>query len=610
MKRIRKICIEKVRLVNLGPVLLPLLAALLWVASLKNIELSEMTDVGLVSVFQPWNYAALAVLIVSFSLSIRRRELNVPLLVWHTVVLLAIIHTTPLLLYGTLRYSWAWKHVGIIDYIARHGGVDRNIVTLSAYHNWPGFFALNALITETTGLKSPLSYAPWAPIFFNLVFLGTLPLIFRTFTSDRRLIWLAVWFFFLTNWVGQDYFAPQAMGYFLYLVIIGVCLRWFPAKGAPEVSEQNRSVFGRLVFHFRRMRRAPVVPPDHAATPAQLVGLLAIVVLLMITVVTSHQLTPIMMICALTALVAFRRSSASGLPILAIVLTVTWLFFFATPFLIDNLDSMTETIGQFLDNVDSNLIDTSRVSSGHRLVSLAGRALTVFLWGVAVLGGIRRIVKGYLDLPAVLLALSPFLMLAGNSYGGEILFRVYFFSLPFMAYLAASLVYPSAAAGRSWPTTVLVVLISGTLLTGLLFAHYGKERQYSFTRDEIDAARYLYEIAPPGSLLVEGSRNYPSQFLNYENFTYVPISREPQRSQSNVINHPVETLSRWMENDEYSAAYLIITRSMKAETQAIGQMPPASLEKIETALLQSPDFEVVFGNRDAKVFTLAERAGR
>jgi hypothetical protein len=500
--------------------------------------------------------------------------------------------------------------VGIIDYIARHGGVDRNIGTLSAYHNWPGFFALNALITETTGLKSPLSYAPWAPIFFNLVFLGALPLIFRTFTSDRRLIWLAVWFFFLTNWVGQDYFAPQAMGYFLYLVIIGVCLRWFPAKGAPEVSAQNRTVFGRLVFHFRRMSSAPVVPPDHAATPAQLAGLLAIVVLLMITVVTSHQLTPIMMICALTALVAFRRSSARSLPILAIVLTVTWLFYFATPFLIDNLYSMTETIGQFLDNVDSNLIDTSRVSSGHRLVSLAGRALTVFLWGAAVLGGIRRIVKGYLDLPAVLLALSPFLMLAGNSYGGEILFRVYFFSLPFMAYLAASLLYPSAAAGKSWLTTVLVVLISGTLLTGLLFAHYGKERQYSFTRDEIDAARYLYEIAPPGSLLIEGSRNYPSQFLNYENFTYVPISREPQRSQSNVINHPVDTLSRWMENDEYSAAYLIITRSMKAETQAIGQMPPASLEKIETALLQSPDFEVVFGNRDAKVFTLAERAGR
>ena len=38
--------------------------------------------------------------------------------------LLALVHGTPAVLYGTLRYSWAYKHVGIVDYILRTGTVD------------------------------------------------------------------------------------------------------------------------------------------------------------------------------------------------------------------------------------------------------------------------------------------------------------------------------------------------------------------------------------------------------------------------------------------------------------------------------------------------------
>ena len=65
------------------------------------------------------------------------------------------------------------------------------------------------------------------------------------------------------------------------------------------------------------------------------------------------------------------------------------------------------------------------------------------------------------------------------------------------------------------------------LITGYLFAHFGKDRGYYFTPDEVAAARLVYENAPPGSLLIEGNRNYPGLFVNYDRFTYVPIDREP-----------------------------------------------------------------------------------
>lgn len=594
------------------PVFLTLFAGLLWTLSALTIDPGAMTDLGLVSVLPLPSYAALLVLIVSFSLTIHQRKPNVPILLWHTVLLIFFIHGTPVLLHGTLRYSWAWKHVGIIDYILRHGSVNQTIETLGAYHNWPGFFALNALITEVTGLKSPLSYAPWAHVFFNLLYLGTLPFVLRSFTSDRRLIWLGVWFFFLTNWVGQDYFSPQAITYFLYLVVIGVCLRWFQAERPSKPTTEGGPI-GRWARSFSSSLVKGPAPVDTPATPTppwQRAAFVALVSLLLAAIASSHQLTPFMMIIALAVLVLFRRINARILPVLMIVLTVSWLFHVATPFLEKNIDNMTATIGQLLDNVDSNLIDTFRASPGRRLVALMGRGLTVLLWSLAILGGIRRLRNRRWDPAAMLLAFSPFLMLGGNAYGGEILFRVYFFALPFMAFFAAALLLPTPGSGLSWWTKAMTILLSSVLLTGLLFAYLGKERQYNFTQDEVDAARYVYDAAVPGSLLIEGSRNYPSQFRNYEYFTYVPISREPQASRTNVIDHPVETLSRWMRNSNYSEAYLIITRSMKAEVDAVGLLPKGALESIEQALLGSREFRVVFDSRDAKVFSLAKTERR
>ena len=43
---------------------------------------------------------------------------------------------------------------------------------------------------------------------------------------------------------------------------------------------------------------------------------------------------------------------------------------------------------------------------------------------------------------------------------------------------------------------------------------------YVFTTEEVAAATWLADNAPEGSLLVEGSRNYPTQFHNYEYFRY------------------------------------------------------------------------------------------
>ncbi|HEY8283017.1 MAG TPA: hypothetical protein VIJ28_01390, partial [Chloroflexota bacterium] len=455
-------------------------AIVLWIASLRSgIDLGRMTDIGLISVLPPTFYVALGILTVSFCVTVHRSATPMPLLILHVVVLIVIIHATPTILYGTLRYAWAWKHVGIVDYIIRHGSVDPSISFLNAYHNWPGFFALSALITDVAGFKSALSFAAWGPPFFNLLDLGGLLLIFTSFTRDHRQVCLGLWFFYLTNWVGQDYFSPQAMSYFLNLVVLGVCLTWFRVTETPSLSVVKRwlvfdrvaNLFHRLVFDdaahvFNRLASSAerTDSPSLAPRPARRGGLLLIIILLFVVIASTHQLTPFMAILEVLGLVIFQRCRVRNLPLLMTVITVTWIVNMAVAFLNGNLYWIVQSIGHMDANANSTLIDVTTVSHGLQTVAFMGRVLTASACCLAFLGFLRRLHHGYWDLACVLLALAPIPMLAANSYGGEMLFRVYFFALPFMAFFVASLVYPSEEAGRSWRTPALAIVMSGGLL--------------------------------------------------------------------------------------------------------------------------------------------------
>jgi hypothetical protein len=271
------------------------------------------------------------------------------------------------------------------------------------------------------------------------------------------------------------------------------------------------------------------------------------------------------------------------------------------------LSSLVESFAQVQDALDSGFIHLGSASYAQQLIATMGRGLTVGVWGLALLGAIRRLRKGFWDLSMMLLAATPMLMLAGNSYGGEILFRIYFFTLPFMAFLAAGFFFPSQHSGRSWFTTFATIVVSLAMLIGLGFAYYGKDQQYYFTPNEVAATSYLESIAPPGSLIVEGTSNYPLRYRNHTLRTqHVAFVREPREALAKILADPVTVFVRWMSNEEYPASYLIITRSMKAEVDMLGTMPAGSLDAIEDALLKSPSFRVLYENPDATIFVLAD----
>src|SRR5690606_30994380 len=273
-----------------------LVAAAAWVLGLRGADPRSMTELGLFSLFTPPMVSALVLLTVGFVLALRR---GAPgwVLGLHVVVLILLIHGTPPALYDTLRYSWAWKHTGIVEFITRTGSVDTTVERTPIYHAWPGFFAGSALMTELAAHRHAARLAMWAPVVFNLSNLLATRALFRTLTGSHRIVWLSIWLFFITNWVGQDYFSPQAMAYLLYLVTIAVVLRGF-------------------------RRREPTPPVLAAPLPRR--AALAVTVLLLAAMASSHQITPFLAVVVLAGLVVFRQVRGWYLPAIAGGLTAVW----------------------------------------------------------------------------------------------------------------------------------------------------------------------------------------------------------------------------------------------------------------------------------------------
>jgi hypothetical protein len=691
----RRLCLPTVQAhaVPLASMALVALAIGAWLISLPRVDARAMTDAGLISVLPPSFFAALVLLATGFALALRRADVWRPLLLVHVVVLALILYGTPALVEEVPRFAVTWRHVGIADYVARRHSVNPNI---DAYFNWPAFFGLLAFVDAGAGLKNALGFAAWAPLALNLLYLGPLLLIFRRTFMDRRLVWLAVWFFYLANWVGQDYLSPQGLSYFLYLVLLAVLLRWFvnwsprpysshtlsiagrasgawiaatavgrlawarfdrlfaaaTGAGVPRVtrpawrgrpSSRGRTngttlraaqtrlapwcaahVPGRLLAQPRPIVQEPASMPSQlsrlqaSARPGKRTALAAIAMVLLATLVPMHQLTPFAALAAVSALVGFGLCRLRGLPLLGVVLITTWMFFMANGFLAGHFGSLAGDVGNVEGAVGASVATRVSGSSGHFAVVLVRLLLTGSWWLLAIAGAARARRARQTILPYAVLALAPFPLLALQSYGGEILLRIYLFSAPFAALFVAALFQgrinnaPTGSSATRWRDLTLVGLLSVALATGVLVARYGNERMDAFTKNEVNAVSTIYDKAPPGSLIVAGSSNMPWKFRAYEDYRLIRLTATKQWARLDESPHSLLALVQALKTmtDQASGdeeAYVILTASQQAEIDLLGEGPRDAIPRLRAALTSSPAFTQILANRDAAVFVRRRR---
>jgi hypothetical protein len=332
---------------------------------------------------------------------------------------------------------------------------------------------------------------------------------------------------------------------------------------------------------------------------------------LMAAIASSHQLTPFMLLAALFILALFRQLRPRFLvPLAMVAITVGWLEYGAKSWVSQNSKSLIPTglPWQNATHAAAGTAAAGTISSGQHIIDLGSRGLSGALGVLAVIGFWRwrhhhNATQRRAWFRIALLAAAAFPAVS-NSYGGEIIFRIYLFALPFMAIAAAAAFFPHPRVGRS----VLTGLVLGCTLLGLTagysLGNFGEESINYFTPQEVAASKWVYQTAPKGAMLLGPNSNFPWAFVHYDWYTYTFLDSVQASISRNALRSPVNTMVYLMAGRK-PAPYLILTRSEEAEITMLGLWPAGEYTVFTHDLLASGKFKIVYQNSDALILQLA-----
>ncbi|CAM5586010.1 lipopolysaccharide biosynthesis protein [Streptomyces abikoensis] len=564
--------------------------ALYWapLAGAGEATLDGMGGLGLISVLPVATLAGAALLIAAFAAALcldgQRRRLLTAVLVLTVVCL----HALPAVLEAQPRFATAWQHLGFLDFIDRTGVAAPD---LDARWSWPGFFALMAFAARTAGVHDLTEVLRWWPTAIQLLCLAPFALLLRAVRAGWRAKWTAAWLFALCGWVGQDYFSPQALNYFFYLLFAAVLLVW---------------------FRWPRQLRGTLIPGETEPLPAWRAqgALLAVVVALFAASVVSHQLTPFVMLGVLTALVVTRRSTLSGLPLLCGVMLVVWVGFLAEPYWSGHFDELFGGLGSLGGNVSSSV--SGRIEGGspvHKLVLYTRVVLAGGVLAFAAAGWWRRRHAGIGDVALLVLTAVPFLAFGMQSYGGEVALRVFLFALPGACVLAALALFPRAAERPGRPLVApLAALVAGLVLVfGFLVARWGNEPFERVRPGEVAAMEFVYAHDKPTVRLLwmssDPSKNvtpampWGAKDMERVQYDAMLAPRDPAR-----VDELVTALKKAGPN-----AYLIVNRGQSVYLQLDAGYADGWDGRVRKALDGRTELRRAFWNEDAVLYELKHK---
>jgi hypothetical protein len=569
----------------------PLIAALaLWAYAVRATDVTALDDFGLVTAVHPAYWAGLAVLAAGFWFTVRRPDRSEGWSLAYVLGLLVVQRATQALVYPTPLHAWAWKHDAVVGHLLNAGGLrtGAELGDMAVYDQWPGFFAVQAAAVRLAGVENTLTLMSWWPLISSVLVLAPLVLIHRTFTQDRRLIWTGVWLFCVGNWVGQDYFSPQSLALVLHLAVLALVLRRFP--GAE--------------------RRGP----------RQAVWTTVLIVV-MVPVVLSHQLTPVVLIVSLGVLALTRRHRDWVPFLVAVALFAAWNLTASLPFLSAALPEMLASVGDIGANVETGY-GTTPTGTGAVATSWAARALSGTVLLLAVVGALRRGELRRHARPLLLLAAVPPLLIVANDYGSEMIFRVLMFMLPGAAFFAAAALLPrTGLPGERMPPPSraryvwlpLPLVLAATL--AFVPAYAGKDRLSYFPPAEAGLVGDLLASAPDHSLVAAANRNYPLAYGDYWRLEHYWFLEEDRAKVDRVLARPDRTLALDLKDvAEPGRAYLLLTQGQRADAEMNGRLTAAQWRRVEQSVAASPYFRKVAHNRAGTVYELdvqaLEEAGR
>ena len=563
-----------------------------WGLALPALRTAESSIFGLLADGSPWFWAALAGMLATLVLAVRMprgSEVDQAMAaaraaaLWASVlVAVVVLRLTPSLAAQVPIYNWTYKHLGVVDLLLR--GTATFEGSTDIYLQWPGMFAGAGWLTVQSGL-SPIVAAQWiTPVITLACALLAAGLLVtsravREIPGDRRprdllgSAAVAGWLVVVATWVGQDYFAPQAVA----IVLAGAILVLLP------ISRQRRAVAWLIVALF-------------------------------LPLLATHQLTPYWILAVACALVVLRKAPLW----LASVLVIA-----SVGYLLPRMDVIA-SYGLFTGFSAENVtVATAATSTGQQLTSLSARVCAVLIWlsaGFAWLGVYRRAVNHWRDAgkgplrsmvtslgshgALAVMLFAGFGFVLGQSYGGEVILRVYLYSIiPASVLIAVPLTRRLQAAWVGAVTWLVVI----TLTAGQ--AYYGAWFVNKMAPADVQIGGELLNQVQPPAFTRPAIPNWPvrstgndvqfrGQLWNYDEWLWFSSVAGTDFSDEADF----KALEAAITSGAYVPVYLMVSEAMYAWNDYYQTFPPGALERLTSELLVRPGWQLVRSDGRTMVF--------
>jgi hypothetical protein len=604
-----------------------------WLVAVAGIRLSDTGGLGLINAFPMPYYVAVTICVTAILLSLVWSPFSRLACLSGLGTFIVMIFGTPPMVYAEPQFAWVYKHLGVIEYLMAHGSTNRAI---DIYQNWPGLFAGNALLSTATGVH-PLAYAGWAPVFFEFALMGAVLFALGGVIANERRRHAVAFIWIAGSWIGQDYLSPQAVSIVMVIAVLGVALRigtaggWDrPSRGrVGSLGDRIRTSLANVLYWAVRRPRStrhdgpPRIVRRTVTDRDRWTGM-GLMLVLGVAVITSHQLSPVMMLLDLGLVALFCGWRRLWPIIIALaVCEVAWIAL-AWPF-VSNFGLVTFG-GPVAPQVEQGV-----PLAGVVLVGEVSRAIGIAYWLLAIVGAVRmlRRIGGDPATPAIFgaFALAPNLVVPFQSYGGEVSLRAYLFSLPWMAALAVEAVWPSGArlpgrraAARStagpsgqrlglagWRQRPWGLAIVGPLLVaGTIITYFGYALTNWMTPSDVAAATWVETNVPAHSTVIFLSESLPYRLTaRYPLVVYYPLAVTD--SPANVIGmqiagQRVASVRTALAAVGAKHVFLVVSPSMLNYDREQGVISRANVQATVSGLLAAADIKTVYNHDGAYVF--------
>lgn len=551
----------------------------LWATTLAGLFISggaiavadpaDIDGYGLISAVPPWFFAGVALLLVALFAQLRAggRGGHVGACV-NLGFLIVMLHGLTGFIEPNPRFPVAWLHTGFADHIAYEGEL---LPRLDARFSWAGFFSGAAFVERVADTDDLVWLLRFAPVAVNVAAAVAVFALARAVSTSTGRSIVAATIFVFGNWIGQDYFAPQAVGFVLVTTFLATVLTFF--SGTPDPDGRVARWFGTTTEDHR------VGLTGRSLTLVYL-GCLFVAA----AVIASHQLSPPMLVAMLVALSVVGRIKTKLLGPIVGLGFVLWMSHAAESYWVGHLADLLNQVGDVGSVVNSNVSQRAAPGSPARELVVRARIGLVFaVWAATVVAIVEQRRRRILDPALAALFFAPFVVLGMQSYGGEVLLRVALFTLPAASILIARMELPLQLADRArMPRLVLPVVALSLVAPLFLLARYGNESYEQVIPDDRAVVEDMYRLVPEDSSIYVVNRS-----------TLMDLDRLKTVHFRDLSSNPVTAQQMLAAAARDGSVYVLITDGQAGYRQEVQGALPGWLDQFAGQLIAGGSVRVV-----------------